>query len=170
MSLFSRLTLVQNPDAAIGGEQRATAGTDNAAATGTIGNGIGNSKLSDITAKSGVLLKTLKAGDITNYPKHGDTVTIHYEAYLEEEMISNPTNPDPFDSSIARGVTFQFKLGGNQVIEGMDVAVSKLSIGQKVEATIPYPFAYGVAGYPPVIPPRATLVFRIDLIGISSGA
>ncbi len=63
---------------------------------------------------------------------------------------------------------FQFKLGKGSVIEGMDVAVSKMSVGQIVEATIPYPFAYGVAGYPPVVPPRATLIFRIELIRFSS--
>ena len=59
-------------------------------------------------------------------------------------------------------------LPAGQVIEGMDVAVSKMSLGQEVEATIPYPFAYGVQGYPPVVPPRATLIFRIELIRFAS--
>ena len=50
----------------------------------------------------------------------------------------------------------------------MDAAVSKMSVGQEVEATIPYPYAYGIAGYPPLVPPRATLVFRIELIRFTS--
>ena len=130
------------------------------------------SKTTDIDAASGVLLKTLKPGDVTNYPKRGDVCTIHYEAFTEDEMIRNDgrsgRRPDPFDSSRRRNQVFQFRLGGGSVIEGMDAAVSKMSLGQEVEATIPYPYAYGVAGYPPVVPPRTTLVFRIELIRFSS--
>jgi FKBP-type peptidyl-prolyl cis-trans isomerase len=52
----------------------------------------------------------------------------------------------------------------------MDIAVSKMSLGQEVVATIPYSLAYGVVGYPPVVPPSATLIFRIELLRISSMA
>ena len=125
--------------------------------------------LDDITANPGpgVLLKTIKAGDITNYPRKGDKCTIHYEAYTEEGMYNND-NPTPFDSSRKRGKVFSFRLGEEQVIEGLDVAVSKMSLGEEVEATIPFPYAYGVAGYPPIVPPRATLIFRVELIQFSS--
>ena len=124
--------------------------------------------LDDITSTtSGILLKTVKAGDITNYPRKGDKCTIHYEAYTEEGMY-NSDNPTPFDSSRKRGKVFSFRLGEQQVIEGLDVAVSKMSLGEEVEATIPFPYAYGVAGYPPVVPPRATLIFRVELIQFSS--
>ncbi|EED94665.1 predicted protein, partial [Thalassiosira pseudonana CCMP1335] len=115
-----------------------------------------------------VLIKTLKPGDITNYPKKGDTCSIHYEAFTESEMLEYKQNPQPFDSSRKRGQVFQFRLGGEQVIEGLDVAVSKMSVGQEVEATIPYPFAYGVQGYPPVVPPRSTLIFRVELLRFTS--
>ena len=124
--------------------------------------------LSEVNAASGVLIKTLKPGDITNYPKKGDTCSIHYEAFTESEMLENKQNPQPFDSSTKRGQVFQFRLGGEQVIEGLDVAVSKMSVGQEVEATIPYPFAYGVQGYPPVVPPRSTLIFRVELLRFTS--
>lgn len=117
-------------------------------------------------AGAGILLKTIKAGDITNYPQKGDRCTIHYEAYTEEEQIRE--NPIPFDSSRKRDKCFTFILGEQQVIEGLDVAVSKMSQGEEVEATIPFPYAYGVAGYPPVVPPRATLIFRVELIQFSS--
>ena len=80
----------------------------------------------------------------------------------------NSDNPTPFDSSRKRGKVFSFRLGEQQVIEGLDVAVSKMSLGEEVEATIPFPYAYGVAGYPPVVPPRATLIFRVELIQFSS--
>ena len=126
--------------------------------------------LDDITASPpGILLKTIKAGDITNYPHKGDRCTIHYEAYTEDCM-HNSSNPTPFDSSRKRGKEFIFRLGDSQVIEGLDVAVSKMSLGEEVEATIPFPYAYGVAGYPPIVPPRATLIFRVELIQFSSSA
>jgi len=185
MSLFSRLSQVQRAPAgeefpstaglsANGEGQRAEADLvsgdgDATGANSTIGiiNKTTRQSLEDIPAKAGILLKTIKPGDITNFPKKGDTCTIHYEAFTEEAIIQNN---EPFDSSRSRSQEFQFRLGADQVIEGMDVAVSKMSIGQEVEATIPYPYAYGVAGYPPVVAPRATLTFRIELIRFSSVA
>lgn len=123
--------------------------------------------LGDINSGSGVLLKTIKAGDISKYPKKHDKCSIHYDAYTEDNLY-NSENPSPFDSSRKRGQAFHFRLGEQHVIEGLDVAVSKMSLGEEVEATIPFPYAYGVAGYPPLVPARATLVFRIELIQFSS--
>ena len=123
--------------------------------------------LNDVQPGVGVLLKTIKGGDVVNYPKKGDQCTIHYEAFTEEEMGKND-DPVPFDSSRCRNQVFQFILGGGQVIEGLDVTVSKMSVEQIVEATIPYPFHYGIAGYPPVVPPRSTLIFRVELIRFES--
>lgn len=120
-------------------------------------------QLNEVQPSAGVLLKTIKGGDLTNYPKKCDKVTIHYEAFTESEIDAN-ANPVPFDSSRSRNQVFQFILGGGHVIEGLDVAVSKMSVGQIVEATIPYPYHYGIAGYPPVVPPRSTLIFRVELI------
>mmetsp|Transcript_18631 Transcript_18631/g.33717 ORF Transcript_18631/g.33717 Transcript_18631/m.33717 type:complete len:96 (+) Transcript_18631:88-375(+) len=84
---------------------------------------------------------------------------------MEDEICSSKT-PKLFDSSRSRDQQFQFRLGTGQVIEGMDVAVSSMSVGQEVEAAINYSIllAYGVAGYPPVVPPRATVIFRMELI------
>ena len=124
--------------------------------------------LNEVQAGVGILLKTIKGGDVVNYPKKGDQCTIHYEAFTEEEIIKNKEDPEPFDSSRCRNQVFQFILGGGQVIEGLDVTVEKMSVGQIVEATIPYPFHYGIAGYPPVVPPRSTLVFRVELIRFES--
>jgi FK506-binding protein 1 len=117
-----------------------------------------------------VVIKTIKPGDITNYPKKGDSCSIHYEVFIEHEIRNFPLHPVPFDSSRCRDQVFQFRLGAGQVIDGMDIAVSKMSLGQEVVATIPYSLAYGVVGYPPVVPPSATLIFRIELLRISSMA
>lgn len=74
---------------------------------------------------------------------------------------------EKFDSSKDRGHTFLWKVGNNQVIEGMDKAVVRMSRGQIAEVTIPYELAYGEQGYPPVIPPKSNLMFEIELIDIS---
>ncbi|KAL7522158.1 hypothetical protein ACHAWX_006854 [Stephanocyclus meneghinianus] len=112
----------------------------------------------EIVPSAGVLLKTVKRGDLTNYPKKGDQCAIHYEAFTEAEITDNKNCPVPFDSSRSR----------NQFFQGLDIAVSNMSVGQLVEATIPYPYHYGIAGYPPVVPPRSTLVFRVELIRFES--
>lgn len=54
------------------------------------------------------------------------------------------------------------------MLEGLEVAVEHMSLGQMAEATIPSLYAYGHVGYPPKIPPRATLIFQIELVGIKS--
>jgi len=122
--------------------------------------------LNEVQPDAGVLMKTIQGGDLKNYPKKGDKCTIHYETFTEAEWCKE--NPVPFDSSRSRNQLFRFILGDRQVIEGLDVVVAKMSIGQIVEATIPYPFHYGVAGYPPVVPPRSTLIFRVELIRFES--
>ena len=87
--------------------------------------------------------------------------SIHYEAFLED------TNNEAFDSSWERGQELKFILGKGQLIDGLEVVVAKMSVGQRVEARIPHHLAYGVKGYPPVIPPRATLVYRVELMSVS---
>mmetsp|Transcript_24308 Transcript_24308/g.34815 ORF Transcript_24308/g.34815 Transcript_24308/m.34815 type:complete len:157 (+) Transcript_24308:95-565(+) len=156
MNFFSILSQLRSNDSSA--EGASAAATDES-----------KKSLDESSPAAGILLKTIKAGDIINYPQKGDRCTIHYEAYTEEDMY-NSENPTPFDSSWKRGQVFHFRLGENQVIEGLDVAVSKMSLGEKVEATIPFPYAYGVAGYPPVVPPRANLIFRVELIQFSPSA
>ena len=76
---------------------------NNDSSSSTLATDAGSKKksLDDIQNNVGVLLKTLKPGDITNYPKPGETCTIHYDAYIEEDYISGE-NPVPFDSSRKR--------------------------------------------------------------------
>jgi FKBP-type peptidyl-prolyl cis-trans isomerase len=88
----------------------------------------------------------------------GKTVSVHYTGTL--------TNGSKFDSSKDRGDPFNFKLGGGQVIKGWDQGVAGMKVGGMRKLTIPSDLAYGDRGFPPVIPPKATLVFEIELLGV----
>ena len=91
-------------------------------------------------------------------PRAGDTVTVHYTGWLLDGT--------KFDSSVDRDDPFQFVLGMGQVIRGWDEGVATLRVGDKARLTIPPEQAYGEHGYPGAIPPRATLVFEVELLAV----
>lgn len=99
------------------------------------------------------------AGDGINYPRPGNTVTVHYTGFLPDGR--------RFDSSRDRGKPFKFRIGAEQVIPGLDRGVAQLSIGERAKLTIPFHLAYGDKGFPGLIPPRSDLTFDIELITFS---
>lgn len=90
--------------------------------------------------------------------KKGDGVSMHYSGILEDGK--------KFDSSYDRGQPFETEIGVGQVIKGWDEGVPGMKIGGKRKLTIPYDMAYGERGIPGVIPPKATLIFEVELLDI----
>jgi len=91
--------------------------------------------------------------------KTGDTVSVHYVGTLE--------NGTKFDSSVDRGEPFSFTLGENRVIQGWELGVLGMKVGEKRKLTIPSNLAYGNQAVGGVIPANATLVFEVELLGIN---
>jgi FKBP-type peptidyl-prolyl cis-trans isomerase len=91
-------------------------------------------------------------------PRPGETVVVNYTGLL--------TSGVKFDSSLDRGQPFKFKLGQGRVIKGWDEGIEKLRVGEQATLIIPSQLGYGPAGAGGVIPPDATLIFVVELLGI----
>ena len=90
--------------------------------------------------------------------KSGDTISVHYTGKLEDGT--------KFDSSVDRGEPFEFKIGAGMVIQGWEQGLLDMKVGEKRTLTIPSEMGYGAQGAGGIIPPDATLIFEVELMGI----
>lgn len=116
------------------------------------------SKLTPVTTASGMSYWEVKAGDGAQ-AKAGQVVSVHYTGWLKENGLK-------FDSSRDRKTTFEFALGAGEVIPGWDEGVATMKVGGTSVFEIPANLAYGPKGAGDVIPPGATLIFDVELIGV----
>ncbi len=113
--------------------------------------------MSTITTPSGLVIEELSVGEGAAAAV-GQHVTVHYTGWL--------TDGTKFDSSKDRGDPFDFPLGRHHVIAGWDEGVQGMRVGGVRKLTIPPDLGYGARGAGGVIPPNATLVFEVELLGI----
>ncbi len=118
-------------------------------------------------ARARTALETVQMRDVTagtgEAALPGRRLAVHYTGWLYDSAA--PTRRGrQFDSSRTTGRTFEFMLGGGQVIPGWERGVAGMKEGGTRELTIPARLAYGAAGAAPSIPPDATLVFEIELM------
>jgi FKBP-type peptidyl-prolyl cis-trans isomerase FkpA len=109
-----------------------------------------------VVTASGLVYRVMKEGKGPS-PTAADTVKVHYRGTL--------TDGKEFDSSIKRGQPAEFPLG--RVIKCWTEGVQRMQVGGKAKLTCPSAIAYGERGTPSGIPPNATLVFEVELLGIS---
>src|SRR5262245_29147076 len=114
-----------------------------------------------VTTASGLQVKDIKVGTGPS-PKPGQTCVMHYTGWL----YVGGKKDKKFDSSVDRGQPFEFPIGQKRVIAGWDEGVASMKVGGKRELIIPPALGYGERGAGGVIPPNATLIFEVELLGV----
>jgi FKBP-type peptidyl-prolyl cis-trans isomerase FkpA len=118
--------------------------------------------MSTITTPSGLQYDDTVVGEGAE-AKAGQNVTVHYTGWLRNDDGSKGSK---FDSSKDRNDPFEFALGAGMVIRGWDEGVQGMKIGGTRVLTIPADLGYGARGAGGVIPPNATLIFEVELLGV----
>jgi peptidylprolyl isomerase len=114
-----------------------------------------------MTTSSGLQITDSKVGTGAT-PRAGQTAVVHYTGWLYQDGAKGKK----FDSSVDRGQPFEFPLGQRRVIAGWDEGVASMKVGGKRTLIIPPDLGYGARGAGGVIPPNATLIFEVELIGV----
>jgi|SRR4051812_11987946 peptidylprolyl isomerase len=114
-----------------------------------------------MTTASGLKIEDSKVGTGAT-PARGQTCVMHYTGWLYE----NGQKGKKFDSSVDRNEPFEFPIGMSRVIKGWDEGVSTMKVGGKRTLIIPPDLGYGARGAGGVIPPNATLIFEVELLGV----
>jgi peptidylprolyl isomerase len=139
----------------------AVAATSGAAAVGTATTAFAQATGKPMTSASGLQIVDTKPGTGAS-PRSGQTCVMHYTGWLYE----NGAKGKKFDSSVDRGQPFEFPIGVGRVIKGWDEGVATMKVGGKRTLIIPADLGYGARGAGGVIPPNATLLFEVELLGV----
>lgn len=115
-----------------------------------------------IKTQTGLQYEDIKVGS-GEVARTGYNVTVHYTGWLKTR--DGSTGPK-FDSSRDHDEPFVFRLGAGQVIQAWDEGVAGMRVGGIRKLIVPSYLGYGVKGAPPKIPPNATLIFEVELLGI----
>jgi len=110
-----------------------------------------------VKTESGLQYWDIKVG-VGPEAKSGDKVKVHYTGWF--------TDGKKFDSSVDAHRPYSFTLGQGNVIKGWDEGVAGMKVGGKRQLRIPPELAYGDQGYKNIVPPKATLIFDVELLGI----
>lgn len=114
-----------------------------------------------VVTSSGLRMIDTQAGTGAS-PKQGQTAVVHYTGWL----YTDGAKGRKFDSSVDRGTPFEFPVGMRRVIPGWDEGVASMKVGGKRTLIIPPALGYGAQGAGGVIPPNATLMFDVELLGV----
>lgn len=118
--------------------------------------------MSTITTASGLQYDEVTLGTGAEAAA-GNHVSVHYTGWLQN---SDGSAGSKFDSSKDRNEPFSFPLGAGHVIKGWDEGVQGMKIGGVRKLIIPSALGYGARGAGGVIPPNATLIFEVELLGV----
>jgi len=110
-----------------------------------------------VKTESGLVYWDIRVGN-GDAAKEGSRVRVHYTGWL--------TNGKKFDSSVDAGKPFDFVIGNGEVIKGWEEGIAGMKVGGKRQLRIPPALGYGADGAPPDIPPNATLIFDVQLLGL----
>jgi FKBP-type peptidyl-prolyl cis-trans isomerase len=111
----------------------------------------------EVTTPSGLKYTDQVVGS-GKQPQPGQTAVVHYTGWTMDGK--------KFDSSKDKNQPFQFPLGAGRVIKGWDEGVATMKVGGKRILIVPPELGYGARGFPPVIPPNATLKFEVELLDV----